>query len=725
MKSLPRLSIDPLPLASTGAGAAWTARLDRALAEVSRAAVSSTSLEDLANIVLQAARSLTRSGHGYVSSIDPVTGDSVGHTLTDMMADCQVAARDKKAVFPLDPSGRYSGLWGHALTTKEGFFTNDPQDHRMARGLPPGHIPLQNFLTVPVLVGPDLVGQIALANATHDYTERDLKAVERLAQLYGPFVMRLRQEAELRTRTAALRSREQRYRALFEGAFDGFAVHELICDEAGRPCDYRFLEVNPAFERLTGLQADAIVGRTVREVMPETEDFWIERYAHVALTGEPIQFEHHSAVLGRDYEVRAYRTEPMQFATLFQDVSAERHRQQAERELGRKLQETQKMEAVGRLAGGIAHDFNNLLTGIAMNTGIGLLDVEPGTDAAEALQEIQTVATRAAELTRQLLTFARKEPSNKETLSVVAVVESWRRMLMSMLGERIQLTLHTAAQPCVVWGDRARLEQVLVNLVVNARDAMPDGGTLAISVEPFEVEAGTLAFGTHPVAVPVPSGHYVKLLVEDTGTGIPAGIRDQVFEPFFTTKERETGTGLGLAAVYGTVRDHDGFLDLESTEGRGTRVTILLPSQEGTVADCRDTIERAPVGTESVLLVEDDALTRLATARSLRRLGYLVTEATSAEEALEHYEAVGRQPIDLVLTDIVLPGMDGRELIRQLQDRYGQIRGVVMSGYAQRDLEPGVRFLPKPYDSVELARAIREALDVPLTAGPATDTGEA
>ena len=387
---------------------------------------------------------------------------------------------------------------------------------------------------------------------------------------------------------------------------------------------------------------------------------------------------------------------------------------EAHARLEAQLRQAQKMEVVGQLAGGIAHDFNNVLTAIH---GYGeLLRAElPPNDAASRgdLEEVLAAAGRAELLTRQLLAFARRQVLVPVVLRPAEIVSSIAPMLRRVLGEQVELVTSCAPDTGRVRVDPGQLEQVIVNLAVNARDAMPGGGRLAIGTSAVELDGEYAA--THPDA---PPDSYLSLTVSDTGVGMDAETQSHLFEPFFTTKPEGKGTGLGLATVYGIVRQSGGSISVYSEVGHGTTVRILLPRlpEEGESATASNTEAPRPVpcGTETILLVEDDPAVRAYGRWVLSRLGYTVLEATNGIDALAFAADTSR--IDLLATDIVMPGMQGIELARRLTAARPDLRVLYMSGFAdnqpgQTDLLADASFLAKPFSSEALGRAVRAVLD--------------
>jgi len=366
-------------------------------------------------------------------------------------------------------------------------------------------------------------------------------------------------------------------------------------------------------------------------------------------------------------------------------------------ELEEQLLHSQRMEATGRLAGGVAHDFNNLLTVIMSYSELGRFALEPSHPAFEALEQINVAAQRAAALTRQLLIFARKEVVEPRVIDLNQLVESVAKLLYRVVGEDVILTIDLAQGRAPVMIDPVQCEQLLMNLAVNARDAMPSGGSLSIRTSLDEAS--------------------VRVSVRDTGTGMPDSVQRRAFEPFFTTKDPGTGTGLGLSTCLAIVRNAGGSISIESELGKGTTLHIDLPRAKRDVdADARERASQMPRGDETVLLMEDDAVVRQLTARILRRQGYRVLVATQADEALE-LAADHDTRIDLFLSDVVMPGESGPSVIERLSAVRPRTKVLFVSGYpgddiARRGVDEGsFRFLAKPYSSEQLAQRVRQVLD--------------
>ncbi len=381
--------------------------------------------------------------------------------------------------------------------------------------------------------------------------------------------------------------------------------------------------------------------------------------------------------------------------------------------LKRQVAQQTKMESIGQLAGGVAHDFNNILTAIIGYCDLMLLRHQPGDSDYDDIQQIKNNSNRAASLTRQLLAFSRQQTLRPQILQLANVVADVSSLLKRLLGETVRLEVHHGRGVGAVRADPGQLEQVIINLGVNARDAMPKGGVVHIStaaVSQSEVSAMGSEF--------LPIGDYVQLSVEDSGVGIPKENLSKIFEPFFTTKEMGKGTGLGLSTVYGIVKQSGGFIFANSKPGEGTRFDIFLPVHRGEVpapeVAKRDLYKPKDLwGSGRILIVEDEDMVRAVAERALVRQGYVVETASDGEQALELF-ADGKR-YDLVVSDVVMPNLDGPSMARQLREIYGEIRLLFMSGYAEEQLREtisldNVSFLAKPFSVQQIAEAVHDAL---------------
>ena len=511
---------------------------------------------------------------------------------------------------------------------------------------------------------------------------------------------------------------EQNYLTLFREMLDGFALHEIICDADGIPVDYRFLAVNPAFERMTGLQSADIIGRTVREVLPGTENHWIETYGRVALTGEPAFFESDSAALNKFFEVRVYRPAPNQFACIFADTTERKHSEEERKKLHAQLNQAQKMEAIGTLAGGIAHDFNNILGAILGYAEMAREDCAAGSVTAGDLDQVVLAGHRAKDLVKQILAFSRQVETEWIPLQTAIMAKEAIRLLRSSLPTTIVIQQDIDPDCKLIFADPIQIHQILMNLCTNAYHAMEEtGGVLTISLQ--NKVFSRPESDSHPS---VPSGDFVQLSVGDTGQGISPEIRGRIFDPYFTTKEVGKGTGMGLAIVHGIVQRYGGFIDCRSVIGEGTVFEVNLPvmAEESLPEAMTDTI--IPAGRESILFVDDEEVLAEMARSMLSRLGYSVTVRTTSLETLATFE---NRPdaFDLVITDQTMPGMTGLDLARRMLQIRPDLPIILCTGYSSQVSEEkakaaGIRgFALKPLAKADLAALIRKVLDQGNRAG--------
>ncbi|MFI5227663.1 MAG: PAS domain S-box protein [Gemmatimonadales bacterium] len=381
-----------------------------------------------------------------------------------------------------------------------------------------------------------------------------------------------------------------------------------------------------------------------------------------------------------------------------------------QKSLETQLFQSQKMEAVGKLAGGIAHDFNNILTAILGTAELGMLNPAIGIEARRDLEAIRDAGQRAAKITRQLLAFGRKQVIQPRTILMSETVQELLPMLNRLMTMAVSLETELLAIRAIE-ADPVQLEQVMLNLVVNARDAMPEGGTVTIRTRDLHLDGGRAADGQT-----IAAGDYVALEVRDTGIGMDAGTQGRVFEPFFTTKAPGAGTGLGLATVYGVVQQSAGHILVRSSPGAGTTFTILFPSVTASVERAEAARHVDVRGDEVILVVEDEAAVRAPMCRALKEYGYQILEAKHGADALLVLSAF-KAPIDLVISDVMMPEMTGTELVATLKRWYPKLRAILVSGYseelisAQGAMPAGVRYMPKPFTMIDLASTAREMLD--------------
>ncbi|MEN6534381.1 MAG: response regulator [Bryobacteraceae bacterium] len=555
---------------------AWQSRINASMAEMSRNLVSLVSYEEISEAILKQALLHTGSRHGFVGYLDAQTGAFMVPTLSiDAYAACEIDP--PRAVFK-----EFSGIWGWVLKNKAPLLTNNPAADPRSCGVPHGHVAIKRFLGVPCILGEEVLGMIAVANADVDYADREQGVLKRLAAIYTMAIERKRREDE---------------------------------------------------------------------------------HAHIQ----------------------------------------------------EQLRQSQKLEAIGQLAGGVAHDFNNLLTIINGYSDLALSRLDPKDPLCKELTEIRKAGERAASLTKQLLAFSRRQLLAPELIDLNTVVTGMEDMLRRVIGGRIDLV--TVLEPDLgsVRADPGQIQQVIMNLAVNARDAMPNGGLLTVHTRNVELDEQYVI--DHGAVKP---GLYVMIAVSDTGIGMDEVTRNRIFEPFFTTKEQGKGTGLGLPTVYGIVKQSGGYVWVYSQPGLGTTMKVYLPRYEGSAekSQARSAKVELPKGSETVLLVEDEDGVRALAGAVLRSCGYNVLEATSGDEGLQVSERYGGA-IHVMITDLVMPGLTGSELASRITAIRPRMKVLLMSGYSGVQGTPnpsvpaGSAFLQKPFSRNALASKLRELLDGP------------
>ncbi|MDX1643885.1 MAG: response regulator [Thermoanaerobaculia bacterium] len=476
----------------------------------------------------------------------------------------------------------------------------------------------------------------------------------------------------------------------------------------------KILYVNPAFEQMTGWSAEEATGRTPRILKSGQhddafyDDLWRTIGSGERWSGRFVNRRRDGTLYRADTTISPVRDasgEIVSFVAVQRDITKEA-------ELEERLRQSQKLEAVGQLAGGVAHDFNNLLTVINGNAELILTRETMDGRHRESVEQIRTAGERAADLTRQLLAFSRKQVLDARPLDLGRLVERFQKMMRRVIREEITLQIHTGEESVPVEADAGSLEQVLLNLVVNARDAISDAGTIEITVGRRELDARQAA------AHAATAGTYASLTVRDDGAGMSPEVVERAFEPFFTTKEEGKGSGLGLATVYGIVRQMQGFVAIDSEVGRGTEIEVLIPigSESALTEESGDRLETPPPeGREPLLLVEDDPQV-LAVGRSiLEQAGYTVFTARNGQEALERLSE-SDDGVELVITDVVMPRLGGVDLAERLLASDSPPQLLLLTGYAeesvqQRIVATGLPMLRKPFSPYRLLRRVRELLD--------------
>jgi two-component system, cell cycle sensor histidine kinase and response regulator CckA len=556
-----------------------------------------------------------------------------------------------------------------------------------------------DWMGVPLKVNNHTFGALVVQTYSKHirYGDRDKEILTFVAR-------QLASAVELKRNEQALRRSEARYRSLVQSSVYGIYRSSL---------EGQFLDVNPALITMLGhVSAEEVLLLDPEKdvfAQPEEHERLIAEFRRTGrLDGIEVKWKRRDgATITVRISGRAVSSadEPADVLEAIAEDVTDR------RALEDQFRQAQKMEAVGRLAGGVAHDFNNLLMVIGGYAEVILAELDPSSSLHEKGRAIQLAADRATTLTRQLLAFSRKQLLELKVVDVNAIVQDMERLLRPLIGENIELVTLLTPEAAHTRADAGQLEQVLMNLVVNAKDAMPEGGKLTIQTQTLMVDESHRR-GQHFIRL----GKYVMLSVSDTGMGMDRETQSRIFEPFFTTKEKGKGTGLGLSTVYGIVKQTGGYVMVQSEIGRGTTFHIYLPLVEGAAE--KHTIsppDAALGGTETLLLVEDEESVRQLVRDTLSAKGYKVIEAENGEAGLAA-AAAHDHAIDLVITDVVMPGISGRELVKQLTESRPAIKALYLSGYTEDaivsdgSIEKGTAFLQKPFTLQNLSRKVREVL---------------
>ncbi|MFP4573839.1 MAG: PAS domain S-box protein, partial [Desulfobacterales bacterium] len=547
----------------------------------------------------------------------------------------------------------------------------------------------------PVMRNNKAVAVLGVGNKPCDYTEKDMEVVSYLADVTWEIVERKKAEA----------GREQLLSAIEQTG------EMIVITDTDGTIQY----VNPAFEQITGYEKDEAIGQTPRILKSGRHDKEFYRDLWDTISGGDIW-------RGRIFNKRKDGTIYTEDATItpvldnsgnIVNYVAVKHDITERLKLEDQLRQAQKMESVGRLAGGVAHDYNNMLSVIIGHSELAIDKTDPGDSVRSDLQEILNAGKRSSEITRQLLAFARKQDVSPVILDLNKTVEGMLKMLQRLIGEDIDIAWHPGASPGSVKIDPAQVDQLLANLCVNARDAIEGVGKLAIAT--FNAVFGRDYCARNIGFAP---GRYVCLAVSDDGCGMDKATLENIFEPFFTTKDADRGTGLGLSTVYGIVKQNSGFINVYSEPGKGTTFRIYLPLHKGEQAGGQKQAEHEiPRGRgETILVAEDDASTLKMAQMALESLGYKVLTAATPAEALDLAKQHGEK-IRLLVTDVIMPEMNGKELAGEIKSMYPGIRCLYMSGYTfdvithRGVLDKNEILVQKPFSIRELAASVRKGLD--------------
>ncbi|HVU35190.1 MAG TPA: PAS domain S-box protein [Opitutaceae bacterium] len=650
------------------------------------------SRDEVVQFTVEQAVAMTQSEFGFVGFVDADETVLSAHPSAAVLSRCGMKAR-----VPIDFRIAHGGLWAAAIRERRPIMVNDyAEANPLKKGVPEGHLGLRRFLAVPVFRAGRAVMLCGLANKAEPYDDSDVLHVRLFAEgVWGVLENNRNQQA--------LRRNERHYRALMEQSLDVVAVLAK---------DGTVTYQSPSVERVLGWQPADVVGHSVFDfVHPDDRVTAERRFAELpdnAINDGTFRCRHRDGSWrSLDVITRNLLGDPDVAGIV---VNA---RDVTERKaLEAQYLHAQRLEAFGQLAGGVAHDFNNILAVMLMD--FSLIQAEPDLTPAVAgwVKQLETLANRAAALTRQLLIFGRRQELEIQTLDLNGALENVCGLMRRLIGENITVDFRPAGRPLWVSADRGMIEQVVTNLCVNARDAMPEGGRLSVmlgaeSRRPPEADAD---------AAPREMAY---LAVADTGCGMTEEVRKRIFEPFFTTKPVGRGTGLGLATVYAIAKQHHGWIDVDTAPGRGSTFRVYFPivATPPQMEGAQSPRPEPTGGTEDVLLVEDEALVRSTLAMCLLRGGYHVTEARDGLEAKRKWDEAGGN-FAVLVTDMVMPeGVTGLQLAKQLLEAKPALHVVIVSGYSAEPISSAAPFasriihLAKPCTPEQLLRAVRRAIE--------------
>lgn len=564
--------------------------------------------------------------------------------------------------------------------------------------------------------GNEKIAVEAMKAGVRDYVVKSAETFSSMPHIVLRVLLAWNHERELKAAEEQIREEQEKFRILFENMTEGYAFCRLVF-ENGRPCDWIYLKVNDAFEKLTGL--NGVVGRNVSEVIPGIHDQTpelLETFARVSLSGKPERFEIFVEPLKIWFSVGAFSPEKEYFVAVF-DVITERKRAEEERlELERKFQQTQRLESLGVLAGGIAHDFNNILTIILGHCYVLRELGAPGTPDREHVRQIESAASRAADLCRQMLAYAGKSQLVQSRVNLWLLVDEIVKMLQSAIKKNVSIDLDLKRDVPEIIADSTQIQQIIMNLIINAAEAIgDDNGAIKVALAKSAItddQPQTDFFGNSILA-----GRYACLTVADNGCGMEPETQKRIFEPFYTTKF--TGRGLGMSAILGIIKSHNGALQLTSQAGVGTTFKVYLPLQETAETEVDLPSEAACASSadkgDTVLLVDDEESLRTIGMALLNAIDYEVITAANGREAVEIFRQRG-DSIDLVMLDLIMPEMGGLEAYHKLRQISATVPVVICSGYGAGEVADAIRddqqarFAQKPYTPKDLKKLFQELI---------------
>ena len=652
--------------------------------------------EEMYGKVLQVILKVMESRYGVLGYIDENKNYVCPSMSREVWDKCQVP--EKAIVFPCE---KWGGIWGRALTEKKSFYSNKPFT------VPEGHILITRALSTPIIHQKNLIGGLTVANKKTDYNEKDLSLLETIADHIAPVLhARLQRDMQDKERQKA----EEFIKHILQSVGEGFSVINR---------DLRIVMANKAFGCQYDMPIEEIAGKYCYNICHGEDRPCYETghecpVKHTFETGKSHTVIHsHKDKKGRPFyvEVKSYpmKDESGNIVSAIEvtnDITEKKG-------LEDQLRQAQKMEAVGRLAGGIAHDFNNILTAIIGYSDILQMNMKDDDPQRADVDQILGASQKAAQLTQSLLAFSRQQIISPKPVKLNKIIVNVEKLLLRLIGEDIEFKTNLIDMDLTIMADSGQIEQVLINLAANARDAMPEGGMLSINTELVELDKYFIK--TH--AYNVKAGRYCLISVADSGIGMDENTRKRIFEPFFTTKDLGSGTGLGLSIIYGIITQHNGFVDVYSEPGKGTTFKIYLPIIKSAVEETKTEILPPPKGgTETVLVAEDDEVVRTIIKAILNKFGYKIIEAVDGEDAVIRFKE-NKDKIDLIILDVIMPKKNGKMAYDEIKKLCPEIKAIFTSGYTTElidkkgVLEEGINFIPKPVSADELLRKVREVLD--------------
>jgi PAS domain S-box-containing protein len=571
-------------------------------------------------------------------------------------------------------------------------------------------------IETPVIIttgnGDEKIAVEMMKMGARDYIVKEPNYFDKLPRIINNTFEKIASEKELASVEEALRKSEAKYRELYENMLDAFVMVDM---------EGAVIEFNQAYLIMVGYSAEEIRKLTYIDLTPEK---W--RQFEKEIVANQIVKRGYSDVYEKEYRRKDGSVFPIELRTvllkdgagkpagmwaIIRDITEHKQAEEKQKKLEDQLRQSQKLEAIGQLSSGVAHDFNNMLGAIMGHAELLKRALNPGSPLLNHSDVIISSCLKAADLTRQLLSFARKAPFELQKIDLNAFVKQVAQLMERTIDRSVEIVVDIPVQSAFISGDKNQLENALLNIAINARDAMPEGGHISITSETVELNRIALPDGN----LEVKEGLYVKVSMADTGTGMSKEIKERIFEPFFTTKDVGKGTGLGLASVYGCVKQHNGYIAVESREGVGTRFDLYFPIEESGQSEGQKREDRLLPGKGSLLVVDDEEVFREIMIDFFKPLGYTIHCCADGVEAIEYFR-VNNSTIDVVILDMNMPKMNGVQCFKHLKEIKSGVRVIVSTGYGDNSEQDalqkeGVRmFVQKPYKAAELGEKIRELM---------------